>query len=244
MKTKAYLVEDEPNARNLLRGFIEKYTDLNVIGESDRFDLAVRELNLLAPEIVFLDVSLPGKSGIDILHEMKTPEFEVIFVTAHEEYALRALKLDATDYLLKPIDIQELKEAVLKAKKRIELKQAGKKNTMKEGGAKKVFISYGSETLVLEKNDIIRFEANGRYTILYLAAEKKYTLTRNLGEFEKEDVFSDFLRLHHSHLVNPVHIRSYVKTEGGSVQMSDGSTVYVSRRNKEVLKQFLKDGGG
>lgn len=243
---KAILVEDESHARALLKRYVEKYCELDVIGEAENVSEGVQLVLERKPDIVFLDISLPGLNGFELIRQLQPISFEVIFVTAFDQYAIQAIKLSAVDYLLKPIDIGELRVASLKAIERINFKNVNRNldilldNISHNTTSRKIAIPDGHGFVYEEISNIIRLKASGRYTEIFTASGKKYLVTRNLGEFDKMLSQYTFLRVHHSHLINPVHISSYDKSDGGFLIMNDKSEVEVSRKNKEELLRFLK----
>jgi two-component system LytT family response regulator len=240
----AVLIEDEVNARILLSHCLENYCNISIVGAAENVNDGIKIILEKKPNIVFLDISLPDNSGFELIRLLQPVNFEVIFVTAHDQYALQAIKLSAVDYLLKPIDIDELKQAVKKAEERLSYKQSNLnlsillENIMTE--KKRIAIPNGSSYIYENVSDIIRLKAQGRYTEIYTASEKKYTVTRNLGEFDKLLSKYKFLRVHHSHLINPLYILSFEKQNGGYLIMKDKVIIEVSRRNRDTLLDFLK----
>lgn len=242
----AIIVEDEENVRQLLVHYAEKYCGLKILATAENVDkayLAVLENN---PDIVFLDISLPGQNGFELLNKIKPINFEIIFVTAFNEYALQALKISAVDYLLKPVDIAELKEAVFKAQERIKAKKHTQnleillENLQQSSQApRKLAIPDGHGFVYEDIANVIRLKAHGRYTEIFLTQNRKYLVTKNLGEFDEMLAGSNFVRVHHSHLVNPIHIANYDKSNGGFLNMSDGSYIEVSKRKKDNLKNLM-----
>ncbi len=244
MKT-AVIIEDEINARDLLKRYLEKYCDIEVAGDAGSVGAGVKVILDKKPDIVFLDISLPDQNGFDLITRLQPVEFEVVFVTAYDQYAIQAIKMSAVDYLLKPIDISELRVAVQKAKDRIDYKHSNQNlqvllDNLKHPSNKRIAIPDGHGFVYEDVSNIIRLRAHGRYTEIFIASGKKYLVTRNLGEFEKILVQHDFLRVHHSHMVNPAHIASFEKQDGGFLVMKDNSFVEVSRRNREALMSYLK----
>jgi two-component system, LytTR family, response regulator len=244
--TKAIVVEDELNARELLIKYLTKYCELEVIGEAGDVEEAETLIAKLKPDIVFLDISLPIHNGFELIERLQPIDFEVIFITAYDQYAIQAIKISAIDYLLKPISISELKLAVTKAKAKIAGKNQNKnlnillENLNQNNQSKKIAIPDGSSYIYEEISNIVRLQADGRYSNIYTLSGKKYLVTKNLGEFDKLLTPYSFLRVHHSHLINPNHIHSYEKIDGGHLIMVDKSHVDVSRKNKEDLIRFLK----
>lgn len=243
---KTVIVEDELNARQLLRRYLEKYCDLKILEEAETFEQGVNAILEFKPDIVFLDISLGAQNGFDLLKQFPYVDFEVIFVTAFDEFAIQAIRLSAVDYLLKPIDIVELKAAVERAKEKIVSKRISQnlllllENLDRNELSKKIAIPDGHSYIYEQISNIIRLRAQGRYTEIFTSAGKKYTVTRNLGEFDKMLAPYKFLRVHHSHLVNSIHISSFEKKDGGFLIMRDNSYVEVSRKNREELVSFLK----
>lgn len=244
---KAVIVEDEANARDLLRHLCEKYCDLEIVGTAETVDEAEILILDTKPDLVFLDISLPVHSGFELVKRMDPVDFQVVFVTAYDAYALQAIKASAVDYLLKPVAISELKKAVEKA--RNQLNQREQLDNLEnlihqlQAGApsKKISIPDGKGMLYIEITDIIRCKANGRYTELFLETGQKHLITRNLGEFEQLLTPYGFIRVHHSHLINPSHLLSFDKSDGGFIKMKDGSEVEVSRRKRDDLFRGLKN---
>lgn len=244
MKT-TIIIEDEANARALLKRYVEKYCDLKVIGDAENVAEGMALILELKPDLVFLDISLPGQNGFELIRQLEPVNFEVIFVTAFDQYAIQAIKMSAVDYLLKPVDIAELRIAAQKAVARIDNRNANRNleillgNLNQNTTSRKIAIPDGHGFVYEEISNIIRLKADGRYTEIYTSG-KKYVVTRNLGEFDKMLSQYSFLRVHHSHLINPTYISSYDKSDGGFLIMKDNSEVEVSRRNKEELLSFLK----
>ncbi len=245
MKT-AVIIEDEPNARALLHHYVVKYCELSIAGEAENVGNGVRLILEKKPDLVFLDISLPDHSGFELIKRLHPVGFEIIFVTAYDQYALQAIRMSAVDYLLKPVDISELRQAVQRAKERIEYKRYNENlkvllENLKQSEIKRIAIPDGNSFQYEDTANIIRLQARGRYTEIFTSNNKKYTVTRNLGEFDKLLSQYKFLRVHHSHLINPVHILSFEKRDGGFLIMKDRSSVEVSRRNRETLMDFLRN---
>lgn len=244
---KAFIVEDESNARDLLKHLCEKYCELEVTGTAENVDEAETGILDCKPDLVFLDISLPVHNGFELVKRMSPVDFQIIFVTAYDEYALQAIKASAVDYLLKPVSISELKRAVEKARNQANRQQ--KLDNMEQllsqlqagAPAKKISIPDGKGMIYLEITKIIRCKANGRYTEIYLDSGGKHLVTRNLGEFEQLLSPHGFIRVHHSHLINPAFMTAFEKSDGGFVKMKDGSEVEVSRRKRDDLFRSLKN---
>jgi len=210
--------------------------------------VAKQELERVRPDVVFLDIQMPGKSGLDLLTEMPEKEFEVIFVTAHNEYMLQALQYSAADYLLKPVDEDRLIEAVQRVETRI---QAEKKewtetlmhNLNKAGSPSemKLCLPTLKGFIVVKLDDIIYCEAERSYTIFHLDGKRTVTVSKSLIEYDNLLQETQFFRIHKSFLVNLNHIKEYQRGEGGLVIMNDNAEIEVSRRKKEFFLNRMKE---
>lgn len=246
-KIKAIIIDDEPDGRTVLHTLINMYCpQIEVMGESSSGEQGLSMIEELNPELVFLDIDMPGMNGFSLLKRLKEITFEVIFVTAHHHYALKAIKHSALDYLLKPVDKTELIQAVEK----FELSERHKvnermsfllKNDTKEPGElNQIILNVREGYIFAEINDIIRCEADGNYTIVIFKNGDKQVACKTLKEFETILSQNNFWRIHKSHLINLKYLKKYVKGDGGgNVVMTDNSEIEVSRRNKDAfLKQF------
>jgi two-component system LytT family response regulator len=246
---KALIIDDEKSSRDTLRGFLDNYCEeIEIIDEAESAEQGIEQIKKLKPNLIFLDIELPLGSGFDLLEACKHSNFEVIFTTAHDQYALRAIKVCALDYLLKPISATDLKTAVAK------ISQRGFTGTTKpQVGAFVENISNLNKQLsnivlptldgflVVKISDIIRCEADKNYTFFIFTKDKKVLVSKTLKEFEELLQDMDFIRIHQSHLINASHVQRYIKGSGGYVKMSDDSIIEVSRRKKELLmERFLK----
>lgn len=242
---RAIIIDDELDGRQAIQMAIEKYcpeVEIRQICESPEQGLeAIRKI---MPDLVFLDVQMPAISGFDLLQQLAPVTFEVIFVTAYDQYAIKAIKFSALDYLLKPIDVTDLTHAVEKVKERIHQTggihryQSVLNNIHYQNGAiDKIAVPSADGIEFYAINDIIYCKSKGSYTTLYMKNNRKQLVSRNLKDFEDMLTGSGFCRVHHSYLINMKHIQKYCKGEGGYVILSDGYHVDISRRRKD---EFLK----
>jgi len=247
MALKALIVDDELNNRENLHALLTQYCkDVEVIGLADSVDSAFTIIKTDQPDLVFLDIRMPEKDGFKLLESLKDITFEVIIVTAYNQYALQAIKFCAVDYLLKPIDIVELCKAVELVTDRIKLKQENERlkeliNHMHLKDAPlKIGLASQNKVDFVEIARIIRCEADNNYTHVFLGRQEKMTISKTLKEFE--DLLEDhgFVRLHQSHLINTSHISSYQKNDGGAIQMSDGSSIPISRAKKDEVLALIR----
>lgn len=245
MKTiTAILIDDEEDGREALRMALKYCPDVEVVAVCESGKDGLRAISEKKPDLVFLDIQMPYMSGFEMLQHFNDINFQVIFVTAYDQYAIRAIKFSALDYLLKPIDLDELQAAVEKIRKKNTFDpidsqlQAMYKNMPKNKGVLKKFAVPTLEGLLfLNTEEIIYCEADRNYTTIYLRANRNVVVSKSLGDFEELLTASGFYRIHHSFLINMDHIQEYVKGDGGYVKLSDGHHADVSRRKKE---QFLK----
>ncbi len=247
---KALIVDDEPKLRKVLEFKLAKYCpDIQLVSTAGNAEEAFTEIKNLKPDIIFLDISMPGESGFDLLNRFDSIDFEIIFVTGFNDYVLDALKVSAVDYLLKPVVTANLVAAVEKAKSRIEDRQKVKMyhvlmhniNHLGEQDSKIAIPGVNSYDFV-KISDIIRLEGWQKYTRIYLMDGNCITSSYNLGVFREMLSGYDFFSTHKSHLINIKMISRYLKE--GTVIMSDHSEVPVARRKREefaeqVLKDFL-----
>ena len=241
---RTILVDDERSGLNTLRKLLQVYCpELKIVAECGDADTAREKVELLHPQLVFLDISLPGKSSFDLLAELGNINFEIIFVTAHHEYALQAFRYSAVDYLMKPIDEDILAESVKRAVKRIDTVTARDNiltlvNNVQNRGVKremKLCIPSLNGFRVVEMKDILYCEASGSYTNFILLENNMICSAKPIYEYDELLSGAGFVRIHKSYLVNLLHVKEYVRGEGGSVILSDNKEVVVSRRKKEYF---------
>jgi len=215
--------------------------NVNVVGYADSPLEGIKAIQRLKPQLVFLDIQMPGGTGFDVLEATPDRTFEVIFTTAYDQYALQAIKAETLDYLLKPINISELEEAVSKAERR--LKQT------EEPPHKEVEATETSDQLALPIQDgytfvdierVLRIEGSGNYSTLYFIEGRPLTISKNIKYLEDRLPVDTFFRPHTSHLINLQAIKRYLRTDGGSIEMQDGCVVPLSRRRKEQFQALLK----
>lgn len=239
MKKTAVIVDDESDARQTLHGYIQRYCpSIEIIGEAFDVPSAVEVINSMKPEIVFLDIEIPFGNAFDVLDATRDINFETIFVTAYSEYALKAINFNAAYYILKPVDIDELIQAVERASENLDKSGTQTiteiiRSNLQHPDKKKLVVPNSNGFDVIPVDEIIRFEGSGNYTEIYLTENRKKTVTKVLKHFE--DLVSDlpFMRVHKSHLVNMHHISSYFKGRGGTAIMADGVEIEISIHKKD-----------
>ncbi|MDX2196346.1 MAG: LytTR family DNA-binding domain-containing protein [Cytophagales bacterium] len=242
---KSIIVDDEQKSRESLKILLEEFCkDVTVLELVKSVDEAIEAIAEYNPDLIFLDIQMQQETGFDLLNKLDKIDFDIIFTTAHSEFAIEAIKFSAVDYLLKPIDITELKNAV----KRVEKKKA--KTDIKEqletllhnfksenSDNFKLAIPSSEGLLFVNIKNILYCEALSNYTKIHMKDGKAHLITRTLKEYEKMLSRYNFLRIHHAFLINTNEIKKYVKGDGGYVVMSNDSSIDVSKRKKEA---FLK----
>jgi two-component system LytT family response regulator len=247
---KTILVDDEPRGLSALHKLLELYCpDVRIIGEYSDTTNAIQQIQLLEPELVFLDIAMPDRNGFDVLNELSPLRFEIIFVTAHNDYTIQAFKYSAVDYLLKPVEEDLLIEAVRRASQRITSKASANQvetflynlRKLQTPAEMKLCIPDMKGFRVIDLNDIIYCESESSYTIFHLQTGQPITASKSTMEYELLLEHSGFCRIHKSFLVNLRHIREYIRGEGGSVMLTNDKTIEVSRRKKEVFIAKMKE---
>lgn len=247
---KALIIDDEANSRDALKGKLDLFCpEIEVIGEAENVDQALEAAENLKPEILFLDINLSGEDGFQLLERLSAMTArmpEIIFITAHDEYAIKAIKFSAADYLLKPIDPEELVKAVRKIEAKKDVDPSPKLNTLIENirqasdSPKKIVIPSSDGLHVIKVSDIYRCESSSNYTQFFLTNGKKMLASKTLKEFDGMLTDYNFERIHKSHLVNMNYVKMYVQSDGGYVMMEDGSRIPVANRKKEHLVTLLR----
>ncbi len=245
----AILIDDELMLLSGLQILLKQLCpQINVVATCASVDDAKNKIILLKPQLLFLDINMPGKSGFDLLNEIDTGNIEIIFITAHNSYALQAFKYSAIGYILKPVDEDELVEAVLKATTKIENSQLKSRldsfmhNIKATTKPQEMKLCLPSVTgfQVIEIKDIIVCMAEGAYTNFILTDNKKIMASRPLLDYEQLLQDNAFIRVHKSNLINVNHVKQYLRGEGGSVILSNGMEIEVSRRKKEYFIEMMK----
>ena len=253
MILKTILIDDEPRGINSMQKLLQlNCPDVNVVATCTNADEGYEKINEHHPDLVFLDIAMPVKNGFDLLREIKEPNFEVIFVTAHNTFMIEAFHFSAIDYLLKPVEDELLIEAVKRAEKRI-IDKVGSNNiqallynmTQKQTPKNmKLCIPSLKGFQVVELNDILYAEAAGNYTNFYFSNQHTICTSKPIHEYEELLDDAGFVRIHKSYLVNLLHVKEYLKGEGGSIILTNQKELEVARRKKDIfitkMKEFYK----
>lgn len=246
---KAILIEDELRSLKLLGNLIGEYCpQVKIIGTATSVDEAFQLIQKNDPDVIFLDIEMQRETGFDLLLKFSEIPFEIIFTTAFEHYALKAIKFSALDYLLKPIDIEELKQAVSKVElnnhrqrvnKRFESFMHNLQNPKSE--LYQIALPSSEGLNILQIQDILYLKSDRQYTIFQTKSGEKIVTSKNLGEYEDLLLEYNFFRVHHSSLINLNEVKKYIRGDGGSVVMSNGDLIEVAKRKKDnFLKRFAK----
>lgn len=238
----AIIVDDEPNNRENLQHLLIKHCPgIEIVGQAASVAEAIHLVKTTSPEVVFLDIEMPDGNGFSLLEKLQPIDFQVIFVTAFDSYALNAIKFSALDYILKPIDRDELKGAVAKLKtlQNDQQHQLSNLNNFLKGEARKIALNLSDEIRLVELSNIIRIEADNNYCRFVLKGDETVLVSKHLGHFYDILKNQGFARVHQSHLINKACLERYVKKDGGYLVLNNGDQVPVSRTQKEhVLKLF------
>ncbi len=245
---KTVIIDDEQNNVDNLSILLQKNCpQVEVLASALNADEGERIIHIHTPELIFLDIQMPEKNGFDMLTSLNMFDFEVIFVTAYDQYGIQAVKFSAIDYLLKPINIEDLKQAVQKAT----LKSAQKKHNLQlenllnliqqkqQKQFHRIALQSTKETRFVEPEKIMRCESSNNYTTFFLSNGEKIVTSKPIFEYEEMLQDYGFVRCHQTHLVNKIFIKSWIKEEGGYLLMEDNTQVPISRQKKEGLKFIL-----
>ncbi|MEZ5198868.1 MAG: LytTR family DNA-binding domain-containing protein [Bacteroidales bacterium] len=242
MKLKTIIVDDEPDAVNFIRSIIDEYCPkLEVVGTAHSARDGSRMIMERSPDLVFLDVEMPHGNGFDLLAKFPEKSFEVIFITAFNHYAIKAIKFSAVDYILKPININEFISAVDKAidkRNNSENRNESFKTLLENVRSAlpaKLAIPTSDGMEYLNTQEIIRIEADRSYSWFFLVNHRKVLVSRNLKEYQELLSERNFFRTHNSHLVNLEHVKKFIRHEGGAVELDDGSQVPISRGKRDLF---------
>ncbi|SEK17663.1 two component transcriptional regulator, LytTR family [Parapedobacter koreensis] len=239
------IIDDEKHAIVTLTYLLEQLEGVELVGAVQDSTLAKAQIENLQPDLLLLDIEMPHMHGFEVLNQFDEIPFQVIFTTAYDRYAIRALKINALDYLLKPIDAEELAQAIQKYERKELLatwEQIAQVSQFKNGQIPDTLALSTQKGLHFIKiPDILYFEANGSYTHVMMTSAEKYLVSKNISMFE--EILQDnglFFRAHKSHLVNLTYIKNYIRGEGGDIVMQDGTYITLSRHKKQEFLQLFK----
>ena len=244
-KIRTILVDDEPLALQSLEALLRNYCpNVEVIGSCELMSDAILQINQKKPDLLILDIQLKKGTSFELLKSLTQLDFEIIFITAFSQYAIKAIKFNALDYLLKPLDVDEIKEAIQRVKNRLSKSKPNNslktflQNNEKNKAQKRITLPTNDTLEFVEIQDIIRCRADGAYTEFY-TRNGKIVVSKNLKMYE--DLLSDFgfYRPHQSYLINRVYITKFIKSDGGFIIMSDGEKIPVSKRRRKSFIEWI-----
>ncbi len=242
---KTLIIDDEQHCIDRIVELLSGYKEYRIIGMVQTIEEAVDATRKLQPDLVFLDIHIQQESAFDYLRKIENKDFDIIFTTAHDNYAIQAFKFSAFDYLLKPISKEDFNKTILRYEKESSKAHIDNKmevllhNLQEKGASKKISIPTLDGFIYLKIKDIIRCQADSNYTHVFLQNDNKITIARTLKSFEELLEEFNFYRIHNSHLINLDYVIKYTKGKGGYVTLTDKSTIEVSvRRRDEFLKRL------
>lgn len=246
---KAAIVDDEPQARKNLNLILNRYcnTDIEIIGEAGNVQEATMLINRDAPDLIFLDIEMGAETGFDLISKYDSPDFSIIFVTAFDQYAIKAIKSCALDYLLKPINIKEVQQAVERVKnldttnRRSSLKNLSNilQNSCTTSNSIAIPTMKGYTMVAMES--ILYLMAQRDYTFIYSTGNPVLCSSTNIGRYEEMLTPHGFFRVHHSYIINREHLRHYIRNEDSQIIMNNNKAIPVSRRKKQAFIEWLNN---
>jgi two-component system LytT family response regulator len=248
---RALLVDDEPNNLEILEYMLlHDCEDVIVAGKVNDASSARRWLDTNIADVLFLDINMPGESGFELLNSLPNQKFKIVFVTAYNEYAIQAIKASALDYLLKPVNIEELQNTVARLHRSIKSPFDGAENQKlishfletihHKSPPEKIALPHLGGISFIEVDDIVSLQADSNYTILHLITMQKMVISKTLKDFEDILDPSRFSRIHKSYIIHLKYIKEYSTTDGGMVKMADGNQWSISRRQLDVFLEKMK----
>lgn len=239
----AIIIDDEARGRLALRQKIKEYCpDVELLGEAEDGEEGLRLIAQHQPDIVFLDIEMPRMNGFEMLMQLPKKNFHLLFTTAYDHYAIKAIRFSAFDYLLKPVDIEELKAAIEK------IRHESRPNTAQRFEAlahnlltslNKIAIPSMNGLLFFDLQDIVHIEAQSNYTVFSFVNRPRLTVSKTLKEFEELLPSELFFRPHHSHIINLKYIKRYIKGDGGQIELQNGELIDVSRKKKDEFLRLI-----
>lgn len=244
---RALIIDDEKNGINSLRLVIEKFIEnVKVVAETTDALEGIELIEDYKPDIVFLDVQMPKYNGFEVLEKLKYRGFHLIFTTAYEEYAVKAMRENAVDYLLKPIDADDLKEAIEKVERKVREKEQPLNigellERISMLNQRKIPFNTKERLEFIDKEDILRLESDSNYTLVYTTNGDKIMVSKNIGEYETMLCTKEhrFMRVHQSHIVNLIHVKRYIPENGGQLILEGDVELPISKNKKDEFLNWL-----
>jgi two-component system, LytTR family, response regulator len=244
---KAIIIDDENKSRDVIYELLKEcFDEIKVVAQAGDVEHSVREIEKHKPNLLFLDIDLPDGTGFDVLKKINYKDMKIVFITAHQEYAIKAIKFSAFDFILKPFNTNELVQTVRRVLDehiadnnalRIETILSNFGNSLPE--LKKIVLKTSDRIYIVNIKDIIRCEAENNYTIFYLANRSTIMVSKTIKTYEILLAGHEFMRVHQSHLINLNYIQHFDKPDGGMLVLSDNSTVPVSHQKRTLLLDYF-----
>jgi len=244
---KILVIEDEFRTRKAIISIAEKIgDDISVVGWAENVEQSIKLIEEKRPDLVLMDIQLTDGTAFDVLKEIDTVDFRIIFLTAYENYAIEAIKFSAFDYLLKPFTEEELTASILKFKDTMNTESKEKSvevllNNLKENTNKKIILKTNNDLHIVSISSIVRCEAESSYTHFFLYNGTEITVSKNLKKFEQDLKPYHFVRVHNSHIINVDYITKFSNNNGGVIELINGTTIPVSKRKKEELIKIISE---
>ncbi len=240
----ALIIDDELSARQVIRELIKQYSQrIEIIAEANNAETGLSAILKHQPQIVFLDIQMPGQSGFDLLKELPEINFKLIIITAHEKYAIRAIKASALDYLLKPINIPEFQKTIYKIEKTLkaenDIRHQILLQNIKAAQLQKVIVPTEQGWHVVSVSDIISCQADSVYTHIFIRNQNPILSSKPLKVYENLLPKHAFIRVHKSHIIHLQYVKKYIKGKSGQVEMTDGSIIAIARQRKNDFLRLL-----
>jgi two-component system LytT family response regulator len=241
---KAVIVDDELSGIEVLEYALKRHCpEIEIVHTFSSSTEALEKIPSLMPDVLFVDVEMPQLNGFELVEKLASLNIQIIFITAYNEFALKAFRVSALDYLLKPVDIDELKAAVAKlkslAKPDNQAMDALLEYIKSQKQINKISLSTEKGIHFIDATEVLYCLSSGPYSVFYLKSGQELVCSKSIGEYEKMLEDKGFYRIHNSSLINVEHLKRFVRTDGGYVEMSDGKTLTVSRRKKDEFLSYL-----
>lgn len=243
---KAIIIDDEPLIRELITETVKSYCPkVSIVAEAGTVQSGVAAINEHEPDLILLDIKMPDGSGFDLIKHFDKPDFKIIFISGYMEYAIKGYKFNAIDYILKPIDGEELALAINKAddiiryEEKLQVK-AIEENIKALNKTYKIILKTSEHIHLINTDDIIRIEADGNYSTFFIEGGRKILVSRSIKEYEESLIDKGFHRIHKSHIININKLSYFDKTDSGDVIMTDGSVVPVASRKRDMLLELFE----
>jgi two-component system, LytTR family, response regulator len=249
MQVKAIIIDDEQNNIDNLSTLLQLHCPQVIIAATAiTANDGIEQILLLTPDLVFLDIQMPHKNGFELLQSLQQYSFEVIFVTAYDQYGIQAIKFSALDYLLKPVNTLELIQAVNRATEKLSLKTKNRQienlimmlHHQQKRENHRIALATLKETRFVQTDEIIHCESINNYCVFFLSNGEKLTVSKPIYEYEEMLADYGFIRCHQSHLINKKFVKSLIKKDGGYLLLYDGTELPISRNKKDIIKSLFQ----